>query len=246
MICHFCPCRGPFQFPPSLFSAPIFFFHSPHCPSLRLSLRLSLSLSLSLSLPLLGSSRRHCHFPLRFLKMESSISAIALLLVILVPCALGGHDYGQALSKSILFFEAQRSGYLPHNQRVNWRSNSGLQDGKASGVMPSISNSVWLMRKLMCGIFSGKWFGGFLFGVGGSGWRILRRRRQCEVRTADGIYGDDDELEHYWIWEANGRQWRTWPCPRRRQMGHRLPHQSPPRTLCSLWRGTLTFLFFCN
>ncbi|KAG6577144.1 Endoglucanase 6 [Cucurbita argyrosperma subsp. argyrosperma] len=66
--------------------------------------------------------------------MESSISAITLLLVILVPCALGGHDYGQALSKSILFFEAQRSGYLPHNQRVNWRSNSGLQDGKASGV----------------------------------------------------------------------------------------------------------------
>ncbi|XP_023521373.1 endoglucanase 6-like [Cucurbita pepo subsp. pepo] len=66
--------------------------------------------------------------------MESSISVIALLLVISVPWALGGHDYGQALSKSILFFEAQRSGYLPHNQRVNWRSNSGLQDGKASGV----------------------------------------------------------------------------------------------------------------
>ncbi|KAL0312465.1 UNVERIFIED_CONTAM: Endoglucanase 6 [Sesamum radiatum] len=46
----------------------------------------------------------------------------------------GGHDYGQALSKSILFFEAQRSGYLPRNQRVQWRGNSGLSDGKISGV----------------------------------------------------------------------------------------------------------------
>ncbi|KAL2527711.1 Endoglucanase 6 [Abeliophyllum distichum] len=46
----------------------------------------------------------------------------------------GGHDYGEALSKSILFFEAQRSGYLPRNQRVQWRGNSGLNDGKISGV----------------------------------------------------------------------------------------------------------------
>ncbi|KAI9174531.1 hypothetical protein LWI28_018656 [Acer negundo] len=57
-----------------------------------------------------------------------------LLLLLCIPLVLAGHDYGQALTKSILFFEAQRSGYLPHNQRVNWRSNSGLNDGKASGV----------------------------------------------------------------------------------------------------------------
>ncbi|KAK0587352.1 hypothetical protein LWI29_021406 [Acer saccharum] len=57
-----------------------------------------------------------------------------LLLLICIPLVLAGHDYGQALTKSILFFEAQRSGYLPHNQRVTWRSNSGLNDGKASGV----------------------------------------------------------------------------------------------------------------
>lgn len=59
-----------------------------------------------------------------------------LLLLLCLPLALAGHDYGQALSKSILFFEAQRSGYLPHNQRVTWRANSGLNDGKASGVSP--------------------------------------------------------------------------------------------------------------
>ncbi|MQL96024.1 hypothetical protein Taro_028693 [Colocasia esculenta] len=56
------------------------------------------------------------------------------VLLLLVPSALAGHDYGSALSKSLLFFEAQRSGYLPKNQRVNWRSHSGLQDGKTSGV----------------------------------------------------------------------------------------------------------------
>lgn len=39
------------------------------------------------------------------------------------------HDYGDALSKSILFFEGQRSGFLPGDQRLNWRGNSGLGDG---------------------------------------------------------------------------------------------------------------------
>ncbi|KAF2297945.1 hypothetical protein GH714_005934 [Hevea brasiliensis] len=52
----------------------------------------------------------------------------------LSPICFCWHDYGQALSKSILFFEAQRSGFLPHNQRVTWRANSGLNDGKANGV----------------------------------------------------------------------------------------------------------------
>jgi len=52
-----------------------------------------------------------------------------------VACAAAaGHDYGTALSKSILYFEAQRSGVLPPNQRVTWRENSGLFDGKANGV----------------------------------------------------------------------------------------------------------------
>ncbi|KAH8510641.1 hypothetical protein H0E87_008255 [Populus deltoides] len=39
------------------------------------------------------------------------------------------HEYHDALSKSILFFEGQRSGYLPQDQRVTWRANSGLSDG---------------------------------------------------------------------------------------------------------------------
>ena len=39
------------------------------------------------------------------------------------------HDYSDALSKSILFFEGQRSGFLPQDQRIGWRANSGLSDG---------------------------------------------------------------------------------------------------------------------
>ncbi|CAL9030374.1 unnamed protein product [Prunus brigantina] len=67
-------------------------------------------------------------------KFVRLISMAPLLLLLCFPLALAGHDYGQALSKSILFFEAQRSGFLPNNQRVTWRANSGLYDGKASGV----------------------------------------------------------------------------------------------------------------
>ncbi|KAK6158379.1 hypothetical protein DH2020_005693 [Rehmannia glutinosa] len=67
-------------------------------------------------------------------KLCFSMAPLFLVFVILVPQALAGHDYGQALSKSLLFFEAQRSGYLPRNQRVQWRGNSGLNDGKISGV----------------------------------------------------------------------------------------------------------------
>ncbi|KAI3453816.1 hypothetical protein Pfo_010479 [Paulownia fortunei] len=63
-----------------------------------------------------------------------SMAPLFLVLGIFLPLAMAGHDYGQALSKSILFFEAQRSGYLPSNQRVQWRGNSGLSDGKISGV----------------------------------------------------------------------------------------------------------------
>ncbi|KVH94483.1 Glycoside hydrolase, family 9 [Cynara cardunculus var. scolymus] len=43
-------------------------------------------------------------------------------------------NYKDALTKSILFFEGQRSGKLPPNQRMTWRRNSGLSDGAAMKV----------------------------------------------------------------------------------------------------------------
>ncbi|GMJ10359.1 glycosyl hydrolase 9B8 [Hibiscus trionum] len=43
-------------------------------------------------------------------------------------------NYGEALSKSLLYFESQRSGHLPHSQRATWRHHSGLTDGLEQGV----------------------------------------------------------------------------------------------------------------
>lgn len=43
-------------------------------------------------------------------------------------------DYQGALAKSIIFLEAQRSGKLPPNNRLSWRGDSALQDGKLENV----------------------------------------------------------------------------------------------------------------
>ncbi|XP_059642216.1 endoglucanase 1-like [Cornus florida] len=48
--------------------------------------------------------------------------------------AFTSKDYSDALSKSILFFEGQRSGKLPSNQRLTWRADSGLSDGSSAHV----------------------------------------------------------------------------------------------------------------
>ncbi|XP_016493625.1 endoglucanase 12-like [Nicotiana tabacum] len=55
-------------------------------------------------------------------------------LVILLGNAVASIDYGIALTKSLLYFEAQRSGKLPPNQLVQWRGDSALQDGKDAGI----------------------------------------------------------------------------------------------------------------
>ena len=46
----------------------------------------------------------------------------------------GNYNYGEALQKSLLFYELQRSGDLPEEVRCNWRGDSGLQDGSDNGV----------------------------------------------------------------------------------------------------------------
>ncbi|XP_057541190.1 endoglucanase 8-like [Amaranthus tricolor] len=43
------------------------------------------------------------------------------------------HNYMDALRKSILFFEGQRSGKLPPDQRLRWRRDSALHDGHSVG-----------------------------------------------------------------------------------------------------------------
>ncbi|MEA5464964.1 glycoside hydrolase family 9 protein [Leptothoe sp. PORK10 BA2] len=45
-----------------------------------------------------------------------------------------GSLYGETLQKSLLFYEAQRSGDLPDDNRIAWRGDSALQDGADVGV----------------------------------------------------------------------------------------------------------------
>ncbi|KAK3442576.1 hypothetical protein EUGRSUZ_B02944 [Eucalyptus grandis] len=69
-----------------------------------------------------------------------ALPALAVLLLLLhhplrpAAAAGGGHEYFDALHKSILFFEGQRSGELPPDQRVRWRRDSALHDGATAGV----------------------------------------------------------------------------------------------------------------
>ena len=50
--------------------------------------------------------------------------------------AVNGHNlnYKEALTKSLIFLEAQRSGKLPPNNRLSWRGDSALDDGKEANV----------------------------------------------------------------------------------------------------------------
>jgi len=45
----------------------------------------------------------------------------------------GKFSYGEALQKNFLFFEANRSGALPKDNRIEWRSDSTTNDGKDVG-----------------------------------------------------------------------------------------------------------------
>ena len=68
----------------------------------------------------------------------------SLILVVLLLTALSNpwttilavpsYNYGEALQKSIMFYEFQRSGYLPSTIRNNWRADSCLDDGKDVGL----------------------------------------------------------------------------------------------------------------
>ncbi|KAF4522310.1 hypothetical protein B566_EDAN010474 [Ephemera danica] len=66
--------------------------------------------------------------------MASSLTA-ALILTFLLTLAEGQqrYDYKQALNLSLLFFEAQRAGHLPADNRVPWRGDSCTQDRGDNG-----------------------------------------------------------------------------------------------------------------
>lgn len=95
------------------------------------------------------------------------VLATLVLLLVIIDASLA-FDYGQAVDKSILFFEAQRSGKLPYNQRVKWRGDSGLHDG----FLQKVSISLMLCRRLPYGILVVCELSGFV-NAGELGWRVL-------------------------------------------------------------------------
>merc|ERR1712117_669313 len=48
-------------------------------------------------------------------------------------CPTGKYDYCEVLDKSMLFYEAQRAGHLPADERVKWRGDSNLGDDPQGG-----------------------------------------------------------------------------------------------------------------
>ena len=74
---------------------------------------------------------------------------ISVFLLLVIRTTAQSLDYADALTKSLLYFEAQRSGRLPYNQRVTWRDHSGLTDGLEQGVRLVIIH-YWLILRLVC------------------------------------------------------------------------------------------------
>ncbi|XP_038904226.1 endoglucanase 11-like [Benincasa hispida] len=64
----------------------------------------------------------------------SKASASLIVSFLLILPLIHSFDYHHALSISLLYFESQRSGRLPYNQRLTWRHHSGLADGLRQGV----------------------------------------------------------------------------------------------------------------
>jgi len=49
-------------------------------------------------------------------------------------CTKAAYNYDEVLHDSFLFYEAQRSGRLPSDNRVDWRGDSALNDGSDAGL----------------------------------------------------------------------------------------------------------------
>lgn len=57
-----------------------------------------------------------------------------LMLSVCLSVVRADFDYRSALKKSLIFLEAQRSGKLPKSNRLSWREDSALEDGKLENV----------------------------------------------------------------------------------------------------------------
>ncbi|KAG6737779.1 hypothetical protein POTOM_059309 [Populus tomentosa] len=63
------------------------------------------------------------------MRRGASFCLLFSLSLVLLGFVQAKPNYKEALAKSILFFQGQRSGRLPRSQQLAWRSDSGLSDG---------------------------------------------------------------------------------------------------------------------
>ncbi|MGC7094609.1 glycoside hydrolase family 9 protein [Amycolatopsis lurida] len=75
----------------------------------------------------------HRRSPALFAAAALLTTALATPATASTPAA-ASFNYGEALQKSILFYDAQRSGVLGPGNRVNWRGDSALTDGQDAGL----------------------------------------------------------------------------------------------------------------
>lgn len=67
------------------------------------------------------------------MKIEEIITTYLSLALSIVRVTSSGYNYDHVLHLSLLFYEAQRSGQLPADNRIPWRGDSALQDRGANG-----------------------------------------------------------------------------------------------------------------
>ncbi len=70
-------------------------------------------------------------------KIALLLTLVFLASTVVIPegsVAAADFNYGEALQKAIMFYEFQRSGKLPADNRINWRGDSGLTDGADVGL----------------------------------------------------------------------------------------------------------------
>ncbi|MEM6829436.1 MAG: glycoside hydrolase family 9 protein, partial [Bacteroidota bacterium] len=66
--------------------------------------------------------------------MKRILISIALVAVLVMPEANAQFNYGEALQKSLFFYEVQQSGPLPDWNRVSWRADATINDGADVGL----------------------------------------------------------------------------------------------------------------
>lgn len=120
--------------------------------------------------------------------MEALLAVVLLLFCGEWQVVRGEFDYRDALSKSILFLEAQRSGKLPQSQRVKWRGDSGLTDGKLQNVSRSRNKSLF-------NLFRNKNRSGSYYHSKLTPYKILCAT-QLQVDLAGGYYDAGDNVKY--------------------------------------------------